>query len=124
MGWDFMEDMKTILRMWYALFEKENNEDIKQSIVFDYIENYPIQMFNAAVWLFSMNASPIELKRWICSPSFVSNIKGANIDIARMDKEKKEEIQREFIISVNEAYLLTYGMLPHEEGTREGLLLF
>lgn len=119
-----MEDMKQILRMWYALFEKEDVSDVKQSIIFSYIDAYPTRMFNAAVWLYSMGATPKELKEWICAPSFDNNIKGANIDMALMDKERKEKLQREFIISVNEAYVLTYGETPHEDGEKMGMLLF
>lgn len=118
-----MEDMKKILRMWYALFESEDSTDVKQSIIFDYINNYPIEMFNAAVWLYSMNASPKDLKAWICAPSFDNNIKGANLDMKRMKPEDREKLRTEFIISVNEAYVLTFGIVPDEYNGKSGMLL-
>ena len=118
-----MEDITLLLKTWYLLYERENPADVKQSIIFDYFRVYPKKMLNAALWLYSKKATPYELKMWICSPSFDKNLDSANNIIDGMDDEARKKLRSEFMISVNEAYVMLRGEGPLECNGKKGMLL-
>lgn len=113
-----MEDVIKIVKMWYQIFEPFDT-DVKSSIIESTIDTYPSLMFDVALYCFVNKATATSLKDWICHKDYLGDLKSASLSIKQMDKNKLAELRQEFIISVNEGYVLRFGNHPDK-----GMLLF